>query len=189
MSIRAYNIVTRKWATTVDGSDLTPPENWVLNPQFDDQQWAMQIGPEFWTISGSSITTPTRAEYEAIMLERARLQKWKEIQEWRDARIQNGGYKVGNHWFHSDNISRIQQLGLVMLGANIPANLMWKTMSGEFVQMTPTLAAQIFQAAAMSDMAIHAVAEIHRQQVMASANPCEYDWKTESPPWPKVFGE
>jgi hypothetical protein len=189
MTIRAFNKVTRAWASSEDGSDLTPPEDWVLNPVFDNEQWAMQIGPEFWTITGSNITTPTQQQYEAVMKERARLRKWREIQEWRDDRIQNGGYKVGNYWFHSDNVSRIQQLGLLMLGANMPPNLMWKTMSGEFVQMTATLAQQVFQAAAASDIAIHAVAEVHRQQVMSSDDPNEYDWKTRSPSWPKVFGE
>ena len=39
-------------------------------------------------------------------------------------------------------------MGLVMLGDNIPAGLQWKTMDGSFVVMTPSLAQQVFAAAA-----------------------------------------
>lgn len=187
--IRAYNKITHQWTTTEDGSDLTPVDGWVLNPIFDDEERALMMGQEFWTIDGSNITTPTVAEWEAIMKERAKVTKWKEIQEFRDNRIQAGGYKVGEYWFHSDNISRIQQLGLVMLGANMPGGLMWKTMSGAFVQMTPTLAMQIFQAAAASDMMQHAVGEAHRQQMLAQEDPCDYDYINTPPAWPKIYGE
>ena len=69
-------------------------------------------------------------------------------QSERDRRKHDGGYKVGTNWFHSDDTSRIQQIALTIMGANMPANIMWKTMSGSFVLMTPTLAGQIFQAAA-----------------------------------------
>lgn len=108
------------------------------------------------------------------------------IKSERDRRTEQGGYKVGAHWFHSDKKSRSQQLGLVLLGANIPANLQWKTMDGTFVTMTQTLAQQILAAGAASDQAIFAAAEAHRQAMEASADPAAYDFSTG---WPKVFGE
>lgn len=110
--------------------------------------------------------------------------KWLEIKKKRDLLTEIGGYKVGTMWFHSDQKSRSQQLGLVLLGANIPAGLQWKTMDGTFVTMTQTLAGQILAAAAASDTAIFAVAESHRAAMEASADPAAYDYSTG---WPVTF--
>ena len=111
--------------------------------------------------------------------------KWKQIQDYRDTR-KTMGTVVGTKWFASDTFSRIQQLGLVMMGANMPANIMWKTMDQTFVLMTPQLAQQIFFAVATQDMTIFGVAEHHRQMMLASPNPDTYDF---SQGWPKVYGE
>lgn len=112
--------------------------------------------------------------------------KWEAIKAERDRRTEQGGFKVGTKWFHSDQKSRSQQLGLVLLGASIPANLQWKTMDGTFVTMTQQLAGQVLAAAAASDQPIFAAAEAHRQAMEASADPAAYDFSTG---WPKVFGE
>jgi hypothetical protein len=107
------------------------------------------------------------------------------IQEERDRR-RSGGIKVGLNWFHSDDTSRIQQLGLVMFGVNMPSNIMWKTMSGSFVLMTPTLASQIFQASAMSDMVLFAYAEQKKSELLASIDYNTFDYLTG---WPAIYGE
>lgn len=111
---------------------------------------------------------------------------WNRIKAERDRRIQSSGYKVGTKWFHSDTFSRTQQMGLVMMGASIPANTPWKTMDGSTVVMTQTLAGQIFATAAGSDIAIFAAAETHKAAMEASADPASYDFSTG---WPKGFGE
>lgn len=112
--------------------------------------------------------------------------KWEAIKAKRDNLSENGGYMVGTKWFHSDQKSRSQQLGLVLLGANIPAGLQWKTMDGSFVAMTQTLAQQILAAGAASDQAIFAAAETHKTAMEASVDPAEYDFSTN---WPAIFGE
>ena len=95
------------------------------------------------------------------------------------------GVKVGAHWFHSDQKSRTQQLGLVLLGSSIPANLQWKTLTATpppvFVAMTPALAQAIVGATAASDTAIFTAAEVHRMAMEASASPQDYDF---SAGWP-----
>lgn len=111
--------------------------------------------------------------------------KWEAIKAERNRR-KAGGVKVGAKWFHSDDGSRIQQMGLVMMGANIPTNLQWKTMDGSFITMTQTLASQVFQAVAASDQAIFTVAEQHKAAMEASADPASYDYSTG---WPKIYGE
>ena len=75
-------------------------------------------------------------------------------------------------------------MGLVMLGASIPANTPWKTMDGTTVTMTQALAGQIFATAAASNIAIFAAAETHRAAMEAAADPATYDF---SSGWPAVF--
>lgn len=116
-------------------------------------------------------------------------QVWEAIKAKRD-QCNAGGVKVKvgavNKWFHSDDASRIQQMGLVMMGAGIPADLQWKTMDGSFVTMTQAVAGAVFAAAAASDQAVFAVAEGHRVAMEASADPAAYDF---SAGWPKIYGE
>ena len=108
------------------------------------------------------------------------------IREERDRRSQTLGYKVLNKWFHSDVNSRVQQIALTIAGAGIPAGLLWKTMDGSFIEMTPLLASQIFQAALISDSVIFTTAETHIANVDASNTPETYDYLTG---WPLGFGE
>ena len=116
---------------------------------------------------------------------KVKVDKCEKIKAERDRR-KAGGVKVGAKWFHSDDASRIQQMGLVMMGAGIPANLQWKTMDGSFITMTPALAQQVFIAQAASDQAIFTAAETHRVAMEASADPASYDY---SGGWPKIYGE
>ena len=117
-------------------------------------------------------------------LEVIRAEKWAAVKRERDRRCAEGGFKVAGKWFHSDSQSRIQQLGLVLLGAGIPAATMWKTMDGTFIEMTSSLAQQILAAAAASDRAIFASAETHRTAIYASADPASYDITAG---WPLAF--
>jgi hypothetical protein len=75
-------------------------------------------------------------------------------------------------------------MGLVMMGAIMPPGIQWKSMDGSFVAMTPTLAGQIFGAAAANDAAIFTAAEAHIAAVTAATDPAAYDF---SQGWPPVF--
>ena len=112
-------------------------------------------------------------------------QIWEDIKAWRDAR-KSAGVLVDDKWFHSDSDSRIQQLGLVMMGASIPPGLQWKTMDGSFVTMTQALAMQIFAATAASDITIFAKAEVCKTAVLAAPEPETVDWRTG---WPLTYEE
>lgn len=145
----------------------------------DEQGWRAvngpgDVGPD--ETFSETIPTPSAAQTKGA--------KWDAIKAERDRRTEQGGYKVGTKWFHSDQKSRSQQLGLVLLGASIPANLQWKTMDGSFVTMTQTLAQQILAAGAASDQAIFAAAETHKAAMEASADPSSYDF---SGGWPATF--
>ena len=130
---------------------------------------------------------PLPADLQPI--EQRRAAAWEAIKAERDRRAAMG-VKVGPNWFHSDEKSRIQQLGLVISGQNVPAGLQWKTLTYSpppvFVTMTPALAVSILQATAASDTAVFNAAEVHRMAMEASANPEQYDY---SVGWPTSFEE
>jgi hypothetical protein len=139
-------------------------------------------GRETWLFDGSSLVSPDPITTRQTAA-------WERIKQERDRR-KYLGVKVGEHWFHSDDPSRIQQLALAMLGNAIPAGLMWKTLTLSpppvFVEMTPALAQGIFQATAASDAAIFAAAEAHRMAMEASETPETYDF---SAGWPVSIEE
>ena len=148
---------------------------------FQSAVLAMARGDTLDVIDGRIVVIPKPAATKAEM----QAATWHSIKGERDRR-KAGGVKVGAKWFHSDDSSRIQQMGLVMMGASIPANLQWKTMDGSFITMTQALATSVFAAAAASDQAIFAVAEGHKTAMEASADPSTYDFSTG---WPKIYGE
>jgi hypothetical protein len=132
-------------------------------------------------ISGDPL--PSKAQLDLDRDYHTHVRVWLAIKEKRDF-LQGNGVKVGANWFHSDVNSRVQQLGLVMFAGSLPPGIMWKTMNGAFVPMTQTLAVQIFQSSAASDMAIFAAAERHKALMMASVDPTAYDF---SGGWPATY--
>lgn len=183
-----------KFLIPSDSTELPPPiipngkaaifnGSWILVDDFRGQSyWLNGIEHKIMSLGITPPVESTTSETNSQKRERA----WSYIKAERDRRIQSGGYKVGSKWFHSDTFSRTQQMGLVMMGANIPAGTPWKTMDGSTVTMTQTLAGQIFGTAAASDISIFAAAEAHRVAMEASADPATYDFSTG---WPKAFGE
>lgn len=129
---------------------------------------------------------PDQATLDAHRLQMTKDYMWELIQAERTRR-QNGGVYIASitKWFHSDQTSRIQQLGLVMMGANLPTGIQWKTMDGSFIEMTPAIALSIFNAAATLDMTAFGVAEQHRQNMIVSATPETYNY---SGFWPAIYG-
>lgn len=181
-----FNKITYQWNSMDDTSGLST--DWLIDPTFSNQARAMEVSPKYWTYDGNIITALTEEEILAnsTFLTEFQNDAWELIKNERDRRKLEGGYQAASNWYHSDTTSRIQQIGLLLLGANIPANLYWKTMSGSFVLMTQTLAAQIFQAAAASDVAIFTVAEQKKAAMMVSSDPRTYNHLTG---WPLSYGE
>ena len=111
----------------------------------------------------------SRAATASEVLNAAKAERIASIKAKRD-KVKGDGVTVGANRFHSDADSRIQQMGLVMMGASLPP-VQWKTMGGTFVEMTPTLAGQIFAATAARDIAVFGHAEALIAQVNAAATP------------------
>lgn len=118
-------------------------------------------------------------------LPEAKARKWEAIKAERDRR-KEAGYMVAGHRYHSDQSSRIQQLGLVIMGASIPAGLQWKTVDNGFVAMTQTLAQQIFSATANNDATLHAVAEMKKAALYALIDLADVESYDVAAGWPVV---
>lgn len=131
---------------------------------------------------------PTLAQLNEAAPQVARQGTWEAIKAKRDHLSDTGGYKVVvggvDKWFHSDAKSKVQQLGLVLMGAAVSSVPPWKTMDGNFVTMTQALAGQIFAAAATMDGTLFSVAEAHRTAMLAAPDPAVYDF---SGGWPALY--
>jgi len=139
---------------------------------------------------GENISSVDRAAvmavYEAhdpVVSERSK--KWESIKAERDRRTEQGGFKVGDKWFHSDQKSRSQQQDNEAAGEDLVQED-WKTMNGTFVTMTTDLARLIRLARMSSDRAIFVAAEKHRSAMEVCENPDSYDF---SGGWPQSFDE
>lgn len=137
-------------------------------------------------VNGALVAVPGPTSEATLAANRAAA--WEAIKAHRDRLSEQGGYLVTvggvSKWFHSDQKSKTQQLGLLISGANVPP-VPWKTMDGSFVTMSQAWAAAVFTAAAAQDIAIFGAAEAHRAAMLAAADPLAYDWRTG---WPAVYG-
>jgi hypothetical protein len=114
---------------------------------------------------------------------------WESIKQHRDELMRSGGARVDSKWYHSDTHSKVQQLSLLNLGANIPAGLEWKTMDGSKITMSPALALAVFQAQVAQEHAIYEAGESHKIALDALTDVdqvASYDWLSG---WPEVYQE
>lgn len=137
---------------------------------------------EFFGIVSGKVKRKSAVDIAAIMKNRSIAAIKKNIKQSRDLRKQ-GGVKVNEKWFHTDDASRLQQVGLLLMGVNIPP-VQWKTMDESYITMTATIASQIFQAVAALDMTLFANCEKHIAAMSAAVDPESYDYSTG---WPEHF--
>lgn len=127
----------------------------------------------------------------------AKVSQWAAIKVKRDA-VKLGGLKVGTKWYHTDETSRTQYIGLLRLAdAAVAAggvgttvlqysaqDIQWKTMDGTFIKMTVQRANDVFAAVTGLDFAAFAAAETHKAAMEAAADPVAYNF---SAGWPASF--
>ncbi|MGP1685166.1 MAG: DUF4376 domain-containing protein [Giesbergeria sp.] len=157
-------------AVECDPLKAVPPGLLVAPPALTGTQVAQVQG-------GAWVVLPEYPAAPVVPLLQRQTAAWERIKNERDRR-KVLGVKVGDHWYHSDDSSRIQQLSLFVMGAAVPP-VQWKTLTLSpppvFVTMTQAIAAGIFQNTAASDGAVFAAAEVHRVAMEASSTPEGYD--------------
>lgn len=147
--------------------------------------------------------------HDSTLVTTAKEEMWEKIKLYRDTHKYKGVKITVNsvdYWIHSDEVSRIQHLGLLGVAIlhvfktffgvtqfeSFPEDLYWKTLGsnnlGEpvFVLMTWVVALQIFAADMKLEAACFGKAEYHRMMLLASSDPYNYDYTTG---WPAVFGD
>lgn len=157
------------------------PINFPIRGDWTDENGKAWSNPtlEFMQLRGFVEYVP---EVVVLPLEGRQESRWLEIKRERDQR-KNGGVFVSGKWFHTDTESRIQWLGLVIMGAAVPP-IEWKTMDGTFITISQALVGAVFQTIAAGDSADFANAEAHRAAMMLSATPETYAY---SSGWREVY--
>jgi hypothetical protein len=185
------NVLSARYDSEIHGENI--PEEAV---EVEDELFFRTINESdgIWTLTESGIVKADfPPEDPAVVIENM----WTRIKAKRD-QVKNGGVLVGDNWFHSDDPSRIQQLGLKdrardALAAEADpadplvidgANVLWKTMGGAFVPMTPELIFLIVDAIGILDKRAFMAAEVHRATMAAQPDPAIYDF---SGNWPDSY--
>ena len=148
------------------------------------------------------IYTPmTEEEIEALHETRAQ-EVWERIKETRQQKINVNGVMIvidgTDYWFHTDETSLIQQLGLNVkalgmlmqaapMSTVIPGITPWKTMTGAFVQLKLQDAIAILTAGGAMQGALFQAAEAHKAALWLTPDPRTYDYLSTG--WPDGFPE
>jgi hypothetical protein len=163
--------------------------------QGEDGKWRQVWRAIPWT---SELIEQDQVHQESLVeIEREKM--WAHIQEERSRR-KFGGVQANGLWFHSDNDSRVQWLGLarkadlvIISGESATAQLMvdgkplvWKRLGGGFVQVTAAMAIAVVEAIETLDAQAHEAAEVHNMSMRALADPRGYDF---SQGWPMMKSE
>ena len=131
-------------------------------------------------LAAASAAAAAQAAYAAAHPTRAVIRA--AIKAERDRRKFNGVF-VSGKWIHTDTYSRTQWMGMVMMGAGIPA-IEWTTMDNTSITTSQALAGAVFQATATLDSTLFAFAKSLIDTVNASSDPTSVDITTG---WPATF--
>lgn len=165
---------------------LTPPPDFVNAWRWVGTEW-VELLPvnnpglfygdayEWSDTAGAWVIDPELDAY-AMVAERA--QAWEAIKAERLRQISAGVYIPSiDKWLHTDELSAIQyaQIGYT-ISAGLFVPLVWKTVSGDFVQMTEALYNELQVRMIANTQANYARAEYHKIMMEASPDPLAYDF-------------
>lgn len=165
---------------------LTPPPDYDHVWRWVDTEWVELLpinNPDIsyddvsiWDSElGQWLESPELSAYKHV--ENQKLM-WERIKQLRQEKITKGVYipSIDKH-FHTDEISVALYTNIgnsIALGVFKPLN--WKTMEGDFVELTETLFKEVHVAMINNTESIYAKAEWHKYMMMQSDEPLEYDY-------------
>lgn len=134
------------------------------------------------------VTERPDGSFDAILkpLDFLQKQAWEQIKTKREA-VLLGGFRVEDKWFHSDSDSlrKYQYLSQhVKSSKTSEPSILWKTMDGSKVELTPALVKLIDKAAFLFQLEVFEVAEKHKAEMLKTDEPFKYDF---SQGWPEIY--
>ena len=120
---------------------LEPIGEWIIDPQFDDQIRAFEVGPRFWVISGNTVHVMTDEEIDSnpATVNEIRLAKRAEINVLREQTFYSGFLdSEGNRWSSTPvDIANINAVcTLVAVGA-VTENQTWRDYNNNDHSLSP----------------------------------------------------
>jgi hypothetical protein len=171
MSI-AYNKVKRIWTTTEDPQTLVSPNDWIVDPVFDDEQHANELGPNFWTFPGGSdihVMTDEEIDVDPTFLAQAKLAKRDEINNYRSALLY-GGFTDSNEISWNSGPVDIQNLSAIITlitAGVVTSDVTWTDLSNVGRTMSPAAMIQLGAELAVFGQTCYAVSWVHKNAVDA----------------------
>lgn len=165
---------------------LTPPPDYIRRWAWVGTEWVEVLPINDPTTPYSDITVWDPAvgawvidpELDAYAMVVERAQAWEAIKAERLRQVSAGVYIPSiDKCLHTDELSAIKyaQIGYT-ISAGLFAPLLWKTVSGDFVQMTEALYNELMVHMIANTQANYARAEYHKLMMEASPDPLAYDF-------------
>lgn len=171
-----------------DGCDftLTPPPDYIRRWAWVGTEWTevLPINDPSTPYSDITIWDPAVGawvidpELDAYAMVAERAQAWEAIKAERLRQVSAGVYIPSiDKCLHTDEITAIKyaQIGYT-ISAGLFVPLVWKTVSGDFVQMTEALYNELMVHMIANTQANYARAEYHKLMMEASPDPLAYDF-------------
>lgn len=167
-------------STGEPNQQITDLPTWALDAVELRSSHLADLAAEADAADAAAAAAAAQAAYDAAHPTRA--SRVAAIKTERDRRKFNGVFVFGK-WIHTDTYSRTQWMGMVMMGAGIPA-IEWTTMDNTSITTSQALAGAVFQATATMDATLFGHAKGLVEAVNASDDPSSIDITTG---WPATF--
>lgn len=186
----AFNKVAFAWTEVDDPAELTPAEDWIVDPVFDDPDGHVDnIGPQDWQYPGDNVIyVPTSAELDvdASELELVKEAKRTEINDLRTAKLY-GGYTDpwGVRW--NSTAVDIQNLNAVLtliLAGAITNDVDWHDLDNVSHTMTAVNMITLAGGLGVFGQTCYAVSWIHKNNVDALTTISEVEAYDSTTGWP-----
>jgi len=170
MSI-AFNKRTYAIVDTATVDELLPTEDWILDPVFDDDTRAHEVGPKFWVIDGSNIHVKTEQEIDVDSDYLEQIKGWR-TQKVNDLRVAKfaGGFTDSNNirWTTSaGDIANINAVcTLIALGV-VTTNQTWRDFDNTDHTLTISQLIQLAAEMAVFGKTCYGVGWYHKTNIEA----------------------
>jgi hypothetical protein len=139
-----FNKITYVWTDIEDPETLTNPEDWVVNPVFENRAAAQEVGAKYWKFDGNVIKVMTVEDIDAspTHLAAAKAKKTQEIEDVFEAR-HFGAFTFAGHEFPATDAER-KVIGQAASFADMslsggmewPSGFYLKDLAGESVELS-----------------------------------------------------